>query len=130
MGARGKLRTIEGGRVAFMCPGCKELHEVTILEVGPRGREHVGPCWGFNGNYDRPTFSPSILVRTGHFVSGHKPGDSCWCTYCAEDDADGTPGFSCTQCHSFVRDGQIQFLNDCTHALAGQTVDLPALGDA
>lgn len=22
-------------------------------------------------------------------------------------------------------DGRIQFLNDCTHALAGQTVDLP-----
>jgi hypothetical protein len=28
-------------------------------------------------------------------------------------------------CHSFVTDGRIQFLNDCTHALAGQTVDLP-----
>jgi len=28
-------------------------------------------------------------------------------------------------CHHFVRDGQIQFLGDCTHALAGQTVELP-----
>jgi hypothetical protein len=28
-------------------------------------------------------------------------------------------------CHSFVTDGRIQFLNDCTHSLAGQTVDLP-----
>ena len=25
----------------------------------------------------------------------------------------------------FVTDGKIQFLGDCTHALAGQTVDLP-----
>jgi hypothetical protein len=25
----------------------------------------------------------------------------------------------------FVTDGRIQFLGDCTHALAGQTVDLP-----
>jgi len=30
-------------------------------------------------------------------------------------------------CHSFIRDGKIQFLGDCTHALAGQTVDLPEL---
>jgi hypothetical protein len=28
-------------------------------------------------------------------------------------------------CHSFVVDGRIQFLGDCTHHLAGQTVDLP-----
>jgi len=28
-------------------------------------------------------------------------------------------------CHSFVTDGRIQFLGDCTHTLAGQTVDLP-----
>jgi len=29
------------------------------------------------------------------------------------------------QCHSFVRDGKIQFLSDCKHKLAGKTVDLP-----
>jgi hypothetical protein len=28
-------------------------------------------------------------------------------------------------CHSFVTDGRIQFLTDCTHAFAGRTVDLP-----
>lgn len=28
-------------------------------------------------------------------------------------------------CHHFVRDGRIEFLSDCTHDLAGQTVDLP-----
>jgi hypothetical protein len=27
-------------------------------------------------------------------------------------------------CHSFVREGQIQFLGDCTHAFAGQTVPM------
>ena len=26
---------------------------------------------------------------------------------------------------AFVRNGQIQFLSDCTHKMAGQTVDLP-----
>ena len=29
-------------------------------------------------------------------------------------------------CHSFVKDGFIQFLGDSTHELAGQTVALPA----
>jgi hypothetical protein len=29
------------------------------------------------------------------------------------------------RCHSFVRDGKIQFLPDCNHDLAGSTVDLP-----
>ena len=27
-------------------------------------------------------------------------------------------------CHTFVTDGRIQYLGDCTHALAGQTVDM------
>ena len=30
-------------------------------------------------------------------------------------------------CHSFVTDGRIQFLGDCTHDLAGHTVELPDL---
>jgi hypothetical protein len=30
-------------------------------------------------------------------------------------------------CHSFVRDGRIEFLSDCTHSLAGQTVELPEI---
>ena len=29
------------------------------------------------------------------------------------------------RCHSFVREGRIEFLGDCTHAMVGQTVDLP-----
>jgi hypothetical protein len=28
-------------------------------------------------------------------------------------------------CHSFITDGQIQFLGDCTHPMAGQTVPIP-----
>ena len=114
MGARGRLRTIEGGRVAFMCPGCKELHQVTILEVGPRGRERVGPCWGFNGDYDAPTFTPSILVTWS------EPSD-------VPEEFDDTSKDKQMVCHSFVCDGRIQFLGDCTHELAGQTVDLPAM---
>lgn len=58
--------------------------------------------WTFNGNKVRPTFTPSMLVK------GHLGADNYGV------------------CHSYVTDGQIQFLGDCTHALAGKTVPLEA----
>ena len=122
MAARGVLRTIAGGLVAFYCPGCKEMHQVRIEGEGR-------PAWGFNGDYDRPTFTPSILVRTGHYVPGHESGP-CWCTWAKENPEEADDGFKCSVCHSFVTDGQIQFLGDCTHELAGQTVPLVAREDA
>lgn len=71
----------------------------------PGCEEHHGPSdsWSFNGSQTAPTFTPSILVR------GHKDG------------------VGDTRCHSFVRDGQIQYLSDCTHALAGKTVPMEDL---
>ncbi|MGB1215386.1 MAG: DUF6527 family protein [Pikeienuella sp.] len=109
-----KLRQMEGGALAFWCPGCNSAH---MIRTGAGS----GPRWSFNGNGNAPTFAPSVLLKTGHHVSGHT--GECWCTW---EDEDGKPsGFECTICHSFVRDGQIQFLNDCTHKLAGQTVPLP-----
>jgi hypothetical protein len=114
MGARGVFRLAQGGRLLFWCPGCDGAHQVQIGD-GP------GPRWGFNGDHDRPTFTPSILVR------GTQP--------ITDDERDRimngeriTP--RPTVCHSFVRDGQIQFLNDCTHALAGQTVPLKPFDEA
>ncbi|HEX9052179.1 MAG TPA: hypothetical protein VF841_16745 [Anaeromyxobacter sp.] len=113
MALRGVLRTQEGGGLAFWCPGCEEMHAVSS-------------GWTFDGNYDAPTFSPSVLVTCGHFCSSFKPGESCWCTYNAAEIAAGREPspFTCSRCHSFVRGGRIEFLTDSTHALAGQTVGL------
>jgi len=112
-----KIRTQEGGSIAFWCPGCNTSHAVII----------AADRWSGPGDIERPTFQPSILVRSGHYAEHHKPGDPCWCTYYAENPpAPGERRFECSICHSFVTDGRIQFLSDCTHALAGQTVDLPA----
>jgi hypothetical protein len=122
MGARGVLRTLEGGRVAFMCPGCKEMHHVRTCLPGLRGSID-GPSWQFNGDYDRPTFSPSVLVR-GHAVERDDTG-----RWTGEWLRDGAGNPISTVCHSFVRDGQIQFLGDCTHPLAGQTVPLQSFDD-
>lgn len=58
-----------------------------------------GPRWEYNGDPVKPTFSPSIKVTY------ERPGKT-------------------DICHSFVRDGMMQFLGDCTHALAGQTVPI------
>ncbi|MEL6485869.1 MAG: DUF6527 family protein [Pseudomonadota bacterium] len=112
------LRQIEPGRVAFWCPGCKELHQIP---VGPQRRP--GVAWGYNGDPEKPTFTPSLLVRSGHYAPGWN-GPECWCT----DREDGEDwGFGCFVCHTFVTDGHIQFLGDCTHELAGQTVPLPPI---
>lgn len=108
------LRDAEGDGLRFWCPGCDGVHGIN---KGPGG-------WTWNGDVNKPTFTPSVLVRSGCHVPGHKAGDSCWCTYNAERPDEPAP-FKCYVCHSFVTDGRIQFLGDCTHALAGQTVDLP-----
>lgn len=68
----------------IQCPGCGNCHMFDSR-------------WTFNGDFDKPTFSPSMLV------------------------GQDTPE---RLCHSFVTDGKIQFLSDCAHELAGQTVDL------
>lgn len=105
-----KLRSVEGGRYAYWCQGCEEMHM-------------VGPGWTFDGNVDAPTFSPSVLVTSGHYTPGWQ-GPSCWCTY-RVDHPDCE--FECSRCHTFIKGGMVQFLSDCTHALAGQTLPLPDL---
>lgn len=59
-----------------------------------------GAGWTWNGSLFKPTFAPSLLV------------------YGARDGS--TP-----RCHSFVTDGKIRFLDDCTHDLRGQTMEIP-----
>lgn len=56
------------------------------------------PSWMWNGDVDQPTLKPSILSRGG--------GKDVKC------------------CHSFVTNGKIRFLKDCSHELAGKTMDL------
>lgn len=116
-----KLRLMQnhngGSSAGFYCPGCKELHAVNITPGS-------SPLWTYNNNPYSPTFHPSVLVQSGHYAK-HYDGKGCWCTYYKEHPEEEDDGFRCVICHSFIRDGKIIFLNDCTHALAGQTVDLP-----
>jgi hypothetical protein len=95
----------------FYCEGCKSHHAAV------EGR------WTFNNNYEKPTFSPSILVRATEMTEKGIADYEVWCEsgYPKRDES-----FESVQtvCHSFVTDGKIQYLSDCTHKLAGQTIDL------
>ena len=61
-------------------------------------RSDGSETWTWDGNTETPTVSPSILVTGG-------PDD----------------GY---RCHSFVRAGQWEYLADCSHSMAGQTVPM------
>lgn len=115
-----KLYLMGDNQVAFDCPGCGEIH---VLPIAPAADGTPRPVWGFNDNGDAPTFTPSILATSGHYPQGHS-GPNCWCNFTARY-PERTSSFKCGICHSFVTNGRIQFLADCTHALAGQTVDIP-----
>ena len=101
-------------RVTIICPACREVEIAkgyTDPADGGVAGEHTVPfqgdgAWSFDGKLERPTLSPSLLLT--------------------QTFGDGRPAYVC---HSFVTDGRIQFLGDCTHALANQTVDLPELKD-
>lgn len=68
--------------------------------------------WSFNGNYERPTFTPSMNEAVGPF-----PEDSKW------------PG-QIKRCHFVLTDGRLNFQGDCTHELAGQQRDLEPFSQA
>ena len=105
-----KLRTTSNGHRIFWCPGCNDPHQVNI----DASRGH--PCWDFDGNEENPTFSPSILVTYRH-PKGYSNDNPPPRGYDGEYETD--------ICHSFVKDGMIQYLGDCTHSMAGQTVPIP-----
>jgi hypothetical protein len=118
----------DGRLLSFRCPGCGDVHQIYVH----RQPGQAGPVWGWNGDEVRPTFTPSILATSGHYCTHFNPGERCWCSANAEEVAAGREPFSydCYRCHSYVTDGRIQFLGDCSHHLAGQTVDLPAWSEA
>lgn len=115
--------------VRVKCPGCGG-HTLPTQETPEAALPSNKARWTFSGDYDRPTFTPSILARWYEMSADSErrldAGEQAPLTGATRPD--GTPerrwpGRDMV-CHSFVTDGRIQFLSDCTHALAGQTVYL------
>lgn len=96
---------------------------VISLPVIVRGTREGTGCWSWNGSIESPTLKPSLLLTSGHFASGFKAEDSCWCKYNAQH-PDETPHFHCYRCHTHINDGKAHFLDDCSHEFKGQILDL------
>jgi len=103
----------ETGAVLHWCPGCGESHKIPI--GSPYSIKHQ---WAFNNDFIKPTFSPSVRIRGKRrvFENGRWTGE--WIR-----NAEGEPVAFC--CHYFIENGKIRYCSDSTHALAGQTIDLP-----
>lgn len=92
-----KLKPVysSGGQLcgySFHCPGCDHSH--VFYTAGTM-------VWGFDGNLESPTFTPSLLNRCETHVNP-----------------------KLRVCHLNLTAGKLQFHPDCTHDLAGTTVDL------
>jgi len=96
---------IECQSYLFICPGCDQAHHI-FTTTGTKLSNNKTPLWKFNGDVNKPTCTPSLSIK---FTQGLE--------------LEGT--LKHCVCHSFIREGQIQYLNDCTHKLAGQTVAIP-----
>ncbi|MGY2892740.1 DUF6527 family protein [Deinococcus sp. UYEF24] len=77
--------------ISIRCEGCGGWHSVTTKGPDP---------WAWNGDTEKPILSPSLLT-----IGGNAEGE--------------------TRCHTFIgcngaQPGEVIFLSDCTHALAGQ----------
>lgn len=79
----------------FQCPGCRETHRIPVST-----RPGEPNCWEWNGDLVLPTIKPSAK--------------STW-----------NDGSTNVTCHFFLREGVIEFCNDCTHDRRGKKVPLP-----
>lgn len=91
-----KIKKVKGshGLLAFWCPACNRVHQFCVDK-----RDWPNMVWKWNGEKEKPTFSPSILVI-------------------------GKEGNNIKRCHSFITNGRIVYLSDSTHDLAGKMVDM------
>lgn len=91
-----KLHRIDETLIEYWCPGCGREHTINL--------DGIAPTWTLTGPDEAFTLHPSV-----NYTLCRRPG--------------AAPRYVC---HHWVRDGRIEFLGDCTHALKGQTVDVPA----
>jgi hypothetical protein len=99
-------KTDQDNLFIFFCPACNCGHQIDTK------------IWSFNNDFEKPTIRASVLVKRIRNIT-----DEEHARICNGEKLD----FPKIICHSFVTDGKIQFLDDCTHELKGQTIDLPDL---
>lgn len=91
------------GMIGFNCPGCKTKHFFYTDQY------HLsGPKWQWNGDVNYPTVTPSMLMSTN----------------IPRNEAEKANPVTYTQCHLFIKNGQIEYLPDCQHEYAGKTIPM------
>lgn len=86
---------------AHWCPACNSLHDFAIDQAFTNGAR-----WTWDGDVQLPTMTPSMNITIGPYGDGKM-----------------------NICHYYLSKGKLLFLNDCTHGLSAQTVDLPDIPD-
>lgn len=113
------LREIAENYVAFHCPGCGFSHQIPIGSA--KG------AWVATGTPEKPTFRPSILARGVRPDLSAEEEEQYLSEFPEPGDREAVLNSRFAyRCHSWVTDGKITFLGDCTHHLANQTVEIPA----
>lgn len=82
-------------------PVSETVNQLHFMCPGCNTTHAIDYSWKFNNDLEKPTVNPSVLLNG-------------WLN---EKYPNGT-------CHSFIRDGKISFLSDCSHELKGKTVYL------
>ncbi len=82
------------GMMKINCPGCKTAHTIFTKVT-----ERNNVIWGFNGDLNKPTFTPSVKITWPEEQKQH-----C--------------------CHFHINEGRIEFCGDCTHELSGKVFEL------
>lgn len=99
-----KIVIIEGYNpdklLAIYCPVCKENHYIPADGVPLKN----GSKWSFNGDYEKPTISPSINLHA-----------------CNND------GRIVYRCHFYIKNGYIEYCSDCSHNMKNKTIELPEI---
>ena len=87
------------------CPGCRDFHEHKVgFHMMRIQSGHGHDTWTFSGTEECPTFRPSLKSHGPFWLDG------AWIDYV---------------CHFHVTYGRIEYCEDSTHQLAGQTVPIP-----
>lgn len=95
-------KLVDGVYTPCQSPEITHLHFCTpgpfknrFIPVITRGKREGTGNWTWNGDLDKPTLRPSVLTWT-----------------------------NTDRCHMWVTDGQVHFLNDCSHEFRGMVTDL------
>lgn len=78
----------------FYCPACETYHGIWTTH-----KNKNDAIWEFDNNLESPTIKPSLRI--------------VWKSGSVEE-----------VCHLYIRNGRIEYLKDCTHRLAGKTVEM------